>query len=44
MIDREGLWRGVDDVTLAALEWVAWYNAERLHFACGGHPAERIWR
>jgi putative transposase len=38
LIDREGPWRGVDDVMLATLEWVAWYNAERLHSACGEIP------
>ena len=38
LIDREGPWRGVEDVTLATLEWVAWYNSERLHSACGYIP------
>ena len=30
VIRRQGPWRGVDDVELAALTWVAWYNADRL--------------
>jgi len=34
LIDREGPWRGTDDVMLATLEWVDWYNTERLHSAC----------
>jgi putative transposase len=40
LIDREGPWRGTGDVTLATLEWVAWYNGERLHSACGWIPPE----
>lgn len=35
LIEMEGPWRGVQDVTLATLEWIAWYNTERLHSACG---------
>ena len=38
LIDREGPWRGVEDVMLATLEWVDWYNSERLHSACGYMP------
>jgi putative transposase len=38
LIEREGPWRGVQDVTLATMEWVAWYNTERLHSACGYTP------
>jgi putative transposase len=34
LIGREGPWRGTDDVMLAILEWVDWYNTERLHSAC----------
>jgi putative transposase len=29
---------GVRDVTFATMEWVAWYNSERLHSACGYVP------
>jgi putative transposase len=35
LIDRDGPWYGVRDVTFATMEWVAWYNNERLHSACG---------
>ena len=35
LIDREGPWEGAGDVTLATLEWVSWYNTERLHSFCG---------
>ena len=38
LIDRDGPWRGVRDVTFATMEWVAWYNDERLHSACGYLP------
>ena len=30
VIRRRGPWRGLDDVELATLTWVAWYNADRL--------------
>jgi putative transposase len=30
VIRRRGPWKGVDDVELATLTWVAWYNAHRL--------------
>jgi transposase InsO family protein len=38
LIDRDGPWNGVRDVTFATMEWVAWYNNERLHSACGYIP------
>jgi transposase InsO family protein len=31
-------WRGLDDVELATLEWVDWYNHRRLHSALGHVP------
>ena len=40
--DREGPWRGVEDVMLATLEWVDWYNSERLHSACGYMPPKNM--
>jgi len=42
LIDPEGPWKGVSDVTLATLEWVSWYNKERLHSACGYMPPEEF--
>jgi putative transposase len=30
VIRRRGPWRGLDDVELATLTWVAWYNVHRL--------------
>jgi putative transposase len=32
-VRREGPWRGVDDLELATLNWVHWYNENRLHTA-----------
>lgn len=37
-IHREGPWRTLADVELATLEWVDWYNHERLHSAAGNAP------
>ena len=33
LIRRRGPWRGLDDLELATLEWVDWYNHRRLHGA-----------
>jgi putative transposase len=38
LIRRRGPWRGIDDLELATLEWVDWYNHRRLHSACGTIP------
>lgn len=38
LIRRAGPWRSVEDVELATLAWVAWWNTERLHSACGYVP------
>lgn len=35
---RQGPWRTVDDVELATLSWVHWYNSERLHEYLGYVP------
>ena len=37
-VHREGPWRGVDDVELATLNWVWWFNETRLHSALGHVP------
>jgi putative transposase len=37
-IHREGPWRTLADIELATLEWVDWYNHERLHSAAGNAP------
>lgn len=38
LIDFHGPWEGVIDVTIATMEWVSWYNTERLHSYCGNIP------
>jgi putative transposase len=38
LINFEGPWQGVGDVTVATAEWVSWYNNERLHSSCGNVP------
>jgi putative transposase len=38
LVRRRGPWRGIDDLELATLEWVDWYNTRRLHSACGNRP------
>jgi putative transposase len=41
LIKRRGPWRSVEQVELATLEWVDWWNQRRLHTALGGRsPAE----
>jgi putative transposase len=38
LIRRCGPWHSLDDVELATLEWVDWYNHRRLHSACDHRP------
>ena len=38
LVRQEGPWRGLDDLELATLEWVDWYNHERLYEALGYVP------
>jgi putative transposase len=41
LVKRRGPWRSVEQVELATLEWVDWWNHRRLHSALGGRsPAE----
>ena len=37
-IQLEGPWRGVDDLELATLSWVHWFNQTRLHSSLGYVP------
>lgn len=37
-IHHEGPWRGVDDLELATLSWVHWFNEVRLHGSIGHVP------
>ena len=38
LIRARGPWRTADQVELATAAWVAWWNADRLHSACGDVP------
>jgi putative transposase len=38
LIRAQGPWRTADQVELATAAWVAWWNEERLHSACGDVP------
>lgn len=38
MVKREGPWRGVDELELATLNWVHWFNNNRLHSSLGYVP------
>jgi putative transposase len=37
-VRHEGPWRGVDDLELATLNWVHWFNKHRLHSSIGHVP------
>ena len=37
-VRHEGPWRGADDLELATLSWVHWFNHYRLHSALGYRP------
>jgi putative transposase len=38
LIRRRGPWRTIDDIELATLEWVDWYNNRRIHASIGNVP------
>ena len=38
LIRHRGPWKGLDDVELATLEWVDWFNHHRLHSYCSNVP------
>ena len=38
LIRAQGPWRTADQVELATAAWVAWWNDQRLHSACGDIP------
>ncbi len=42
LIFNRGPWRTVDDVELATLAWVHWWNTARLHSAIGDVPPEEF--
>ena len=42
LITMRGPWRSVDDVELATLSWVHWWNTTRLHSAIGNAPPDEF--
>ena len=42
LIRKRGPWRGLDDVELATLEWVDWFNHRRLHSYCQNVPPAEL--
>jgi putative transposase len=38
LINMQGPWKTIEQVELATLEWVDWYNHRRLHGACERLP------
>jgi len=38
LVRRHGPWRAIEQLELATLEWVDWYNQRRLHSWCGHIP------
>jgi putative transposase len=42
LIRRRAPWRNVDQVELATLEWVHWFNTARLHSALGDVPPDEF--
>uniref|UniRef100_UPI0004876803 integrase core domain-containing protein n=1 Tax=Rhodococcus sp. UNC363MFTsu5.1 TaxID=1449069 RepID=UPI0004876803 len=38
LIKAQGPWRTVDQVEVATLEWVDWFNHRRLYEHCGDLP------
>ena len=38
LVRNKGAWRGLDDLELATLEWVDWFNHRRIHHELGRIP------
>jgi putative transposase len=38
LVERHGPWRSLDELELATLEYIDWFNHRRLHSACGHRP------
>lgn len=43
-VRQDGPWRGVDDLELATLGWVHWFNHTRLHSSVGHRPPIEVER
>ncbi|MCX5316077.1 integrase core domain-containing protein [Streptomyces sp. NBC_00154] len=42
LIEHQGPWRDADQVERAVVQWVGWYNTERLHSALDYLPPEQF--
>ncbi len=42
LIEHQGPWRDADQVERAIVQWVGWYNTERLHSALDYLPPEEF--
>ena len=42
LIDLRKDWQGTDDVMIATMDWVQWYNEIRLHSYCGDMPPKEF--
>jgi putative transposase len=42
LIDPKSDWQNVDDVMLATMDWVQWYNEERIHSYSGDMPPRKF--
>ncbi|MCX4538893.1 integrase core domain-containing protein [Streptomyces sp. NBC_01669] len=42
LIEHQGPWRDADQVERAVVQWVAWYDTERLHSALDCLPPEEF--
>jgi putative transposase len=38
LVERHGPWRSLDELELATLEYIDWFNHRRLHSACNYRP------
>jgi putative transposase len=39
LVERHGPWRTLDELELATLEYIDWFNHRRLHSACDYRPS-----
>ncbi|GDY69800.1 hypothetical protein SAV14893_091930 [Streptomyces avermitilis] len=42
LIEHQGPWRDADQVERSVVQWVGWYNTERLHSALDCLPPEEF--
>ena len=42
VVRKDGPWKGVDDVEFATLDWIAWFNDQRLCGLVGDIPPAEL--